>query len=52
MKYIGVLLKVIAFLKIFICITGGIINRFSKDVAILDDFLPLTIFDFIQVCTE
>ncbi|XP_051031684.1 cystic fibrosis transmembrane conductance regulator [Phodopus roborovskii] len=28
---------------------GGIINRFSKDVAILDDFLPLTIFDFIQL---
>ncbi|CAO2602724.1 Cystic fibrosis transmembrane conductance regulator, partial [Lemmus lemmus] len=28
---------------------GGIINRFSKDVAILDDFLPLIIFDFIQL---
>lgn len=28
---------------------GGIINRFSKDIAILDDFLPLTIFDFIQL---
>ncbi|GAB1290580.1 Cystic fibrosis transmembrane conductance regulator [Apodemus speciosus] len=28
---------------------GGILNRFSKDVAILDDFLPLTIFDFIQL---
>ncbi|XP_031237102.1 cystic fibrosis transmembrane conductance regulator isoform X2 [Mastomys coucha] len=29
--------------------TGGILNRFSKDIAILDDFLPLTIFDFIQL---
>ncbi|XP_012508190.1 PREDICTED: cystic fibrosis transmembrane conductance regulator [Propithecus coquereli] len=29
---------------------GGILNRFSKDIAILDDLLPLTIFDFIQVC--
>lgn len=28
---------------------GGILNRFSKDIAILDDFLPLTIFDFIQL---
>ncbi|KAL6034547.1 hypothetical protein STEG23_034985, partial [Scotinomys teguina] len=28
--------------------TGGVINRFSKDIAILDDFLPLAIFDFIQ----
>ncbi|XP_008835436.1 cystic fibrosis transmembrane conductance regulator, partial [Nannospalax galili] len=29
--------------------TGGILNRFSKDIAILDDFLPLTVFDFIQL---
>ncbi|KAG6935728.1 cystic fibrosis transmembrane conductance regulator, partial [Chelydra serpentina] len=29
--------------------TGGILNRFSKDTAILDDLLPLTIFDFIQL---
>ncbi|XP_070120378.1 cystic fibrosis transmembrane conductance regulator isoform X2 [Equus przewalskii] len=28
---------------------GGILNRFSKDMAILDDLLPLTIFDFIQL---
>ncbi|XP_060229830.1 cystic fibrosis transmembrane conductance regulator [Meriones unguiculatus] len=28
---------------------GGILNRFSKDIAILDDFLPLTIYDFIQL---
>ncbi|XP_004677223.1 PREDICTED: cystic fibrosis transmembrane conductance regulator [Condylura cristata] len=28
---------------------GGILNRFSKDIAILDDILPLTIFDFIQL---
>ncbi|XP_071468873.1 cystic fibrosis transmembrane conductance regulator isoform X4 [Marmota flaviventris] len=28
---------------------GGILNRFSKDIAILDDLLPLTIFDFIQM---
>ncbi|XP_054420019.1 cystic fibrosis transmembrane conductance regulator [Pteronotus mesoamericanus] len=29
--------------------TGEILNRFSKDTAILDDLLPLTIFDFIQL---
>ncbi|XP_070611560.1 cystic fibrosis transmembrane conductance regulator isoform X2 [Erythrolamprus reginae] len=29
--------------------TGGILNRFSKDIAILDDILPLTMFDFIQL---
>ncbi|XP_036720359.1 cystic fibrosis transmembrane conductance regulator isoform X3 [Balaenoptera musculus] len=28
---------------------GGILNRFSKDTAVLDDLLPLTIFDFIQM---
>ncbi|XP_075413485.1 cystic fibrosis transmembrane conductance regulator [Tenrec ecaudatus] len=28
---------------------GGILNRFSKDIAILDDLLPLTMFDFIQL---
>ncbi|XP_021569956.1 cystic fibrosis transmembrane conductance regulator [Carlito syrichta] len=28
---------------------GGILNRFSKDIAILDDLLPLTIFDLIQL---
>uniref|UniRef100_A0A670YSF0 Cystic fibrosis transmembrane conductance regulator n=1 Tax=Pseudonaja textilis TaxID=8673 RepID=A0A670YSF0_PSETE len=28
---------------------GGILNRFSKDIAILDDLLPLAIFDFIQL---
>ncbi|XP_037692238.1 cystic fibrosis transmembrane conductance regulator [Choloepus didactylus] len=28
---------------------GVILNRFSKDIAILDDLLPLTIFDFIQL---
>uniref|UniRef100_A0A8C5MLZ9 Cystic fibrosis transmembrane conductance regulator n=1 Tax=Leptobrachium leishanense TaxID=445787 RepID=A0A8C5MLZ9_9ANUR len=29
--------------------TGRILNRFSKDTAILDDMLPLTIFDFVQL---
>ncbi|KAB0376141.1 hypothetical protein FD755_012784, partial [Muntiacus reevesi] len=29
--------------------TGGILNRFSKDIAVLDDLLPLTIFDFVQL---
>ncbi|XP_007952698.1 cystic fibrosis transmembrane conductance regulator [Orycteropus afer afer] len=28
---------------------GGILNRFSKDIAIMDDLLPLTIYDFIQL---
>lgn len=35
---------------VILYIIGGILNRFSKDIAILDDLLPLTIFDFIQVC--
>lgn len=26
------------------------LNRFAKDTAVLDDLLPLTVFDFIQVC--
>ena len=29
--------------------TGRILNRFTKDVAIMDDNLPLNMFDFIQV---
>ncbi|KAM9312591.1 cystic fibrosis transmembrane conductance regulator [Gastrophryne carolinensis] len=28
---------------------GRILNRFSKDMAILDDLLPLTVFDYIQL---
>uniref|UniRef100_A0A8V5FLY3 Cystic fibrosis transmembrane conductance regulator n=1 Tax=Melopsittacus undulatus TaxID=13146 RepID=A0A8V5FLY3_MELUD len=28
---------------------GGMLNRFSKDTAIVDDLLPLTVFDFIQL---
>uniref|UniRef100_A0A8C3QBJ1 Cystic fibrosis transmembrane conductance regulator n=1 Tax=Geospiza parvula TaxID=87175 RepID=A0A8C3QBJ1_GEOPR len=28
---------------------GGMLNRFSKDTAVLDDILPLTVFDFIQL---
>lgn len=28
------------------------LNRFSKDTAVLDDLLPLTVFDFIQVCRK
>uniref|UniRef100_A0A8B9MIA2 Cystic fibrosis transmembrane conductance regulator n=1 Tax=Accipiter nisus TaxID=211598 RepID=A0A8B9MIA2_9AVES len=28
---------------------GGMLNRFSKDTAVLDDLLPLTVFDFIQL---
>jgi ATP-binding cassette subfamily C (CFTR/MRP) protein 4 len=28
---------------------GRIINRFSKDIGSLDDVLPITLFDFLQV---
>ncbi|KAM9216934.1 cystic fibrosis transmembrane conductance regulator [Dugong dugon] len=28
---------------------GEILNRFSKDIAVLDDLLPLTMFDFVQL---
>ncbi len=28
---------------------GRILNRFTKDVAIMDDNLPLTMFDFLHV---
>lgn len=28
---------------------GRIINRFSKDIGILDDTLPITMFDFLHV---
>ena len=29
--------------------TGRILNRFSKDMGLLDENLPLVMFDFIQV---
>ncbi|XP_039617337.1 cystic fibrosis transmembrane conductance regulator [Polypterus senegalus] len=29
--------------------TGRILNRFTKDIAQIDDMLPLTIFDFVQL---
>ena len=44
------LFKITSFWRIFLYLAGGILNRFSKDIAVLDDLLPLTIFDFIQVC--
>jgi ABC-type multidrug transport system fused ATPase/permease subunit len=28
---------------------GRIMNRFSKDIGSLDDVLPITLFDFLQV---
>ncbi len=28
---------------------GRIMNRFSKDIGSLDDALPITLFDFLQV---
>lgn len=31
-------------------LTGRILNRFSKDIGHMDDLLPLTFLDFIQVC--
>ncbi|XP_026099245.1 cystic fibrosis transmembrane conductance regulator-like [Carassius auratus] len=29
--------------------TGGIMNRFTKDMATIDDMLPLLMFDFVQL---
>ena len=29
--------------------TGRILNRFAKDVGHMDDNLPITFFDFVQV---
>ncbi len=29
---------------------GRILNRFSKDIGLIDDALPITYFDFLQVC--
>jgi ATP-binding cassette subfamily C (CFTR/MRP) protein 4 len=31
---------------------GRIMNRFSKDIGSLDDVLPITLFDFCQVCYQ
>ena len=42
--------KITSFWRMFLYLAGGILNRFSKDIAVLDDLLPLTIFDFVQVC--
>ena len=28
---------------------GRVLNRFSKDVGHMDDLLPITFFDFVQV---
>jgi hypothetical protein len=28
---------------------GRILNRFTKDVAVVDETLPMTLFDFLQV---
>ncbi|NXW48076.1 CFTR regulator, partial [Nyctiprogne leucopyga] len=30
-------------------LNGGMLNRFAKDTAVLDDLLPLTVFDFVQL---
>lgn len=27
-------------------------NRFTKDMATIDDMLPLLLFDFVQVCSH
>ena len=40
--------------KIIICmfasfIAGRVLNRFSKDLGQIDEVLPLTLFDFLQV---
>lgn len=31
---------------------GRIMNRFTKDMATIDDMLPLLMFDLIQVCNH
>lgn len=32
--------------------SGRVMNRFTKDMATIDDMLPLVLFDFIQVPIE
>ena len=29
---------------------GRILNRFTKDIGFMDELLPKTFFDFLQVC--
>jgi ABC-type multidrug transport system fused ATPase/permease subunit len=31
---------------------GRIVNRFSKDLALIDDMMPWTLLDFLQVCVS
>lgn len=33
----------------FSCVAGRILNRFSKDISLMDSILPLTFMDFYQV---
>ena len=33
-------------------IEGRILNRFTKDVAAIDDNIPVALFDFLQVCSQ
>ena len=34
---------------LYLVLAGRILNRFSKDIGQMDDLLPLTFLDFIQV---
>ena len=36
----------------FILVVGRILNRFTKDIALIDEQLPNTLFDFLHVCFE
>lgn len=31
---------------------GRILNRFTKDVAVIDENIPVTLFDFLQVGSQ
>ena len=41
----------LVFQPLFFCLTslGRILNRFSKDMAFVDDMMPFTVCDFLQV---
>ena len=39
----------IFFYSLFCFLTGRVLNRFSKDIGHIDDLLPITMNDFLQV---
>ena len=33
----------------FILLVGRILNRFTKDISVIDENLPVSLFDYLQV---